>query len=702
MRNIANVALVLVLLAVIFSQLTGWGIDNYGIKKILPRLVVMAILVNLSFIACQLVVDVSNILGESLKNLFGSIGVGLASGNEEMMSEFVPTMITAILAGVTAAGVGAPIAITIGTAALSGLGPMAVILIVMALLSIVIAVLMFFLMLGARMALVVLCTAVAPVVAVLYILPNTQNWAKKWWKVFWTMLVMYPLCGAILGISELIKGMVISSGTNGTIEIWMAVVGMVGPFLPFFMLPSMLRSAVSMLGSAGAALVNASQSVRKGAGDLANTIQNTDAAKNQMALGRERANARLAGYRFDKKNNEYTQTARGERLERRASKSPGGARARLLATRLGGVAQSEKIARENENLLGGGMRSRMASIESQALSDAVDQRLSLMSSNAEDGGIWMDVTDDNGEVVNRERAAYTLENMHRRMRQLKDAARGRQLNDTEIMEMRALARGMASEAGGAGMLGKMVRNIDGKGEDGKDDAFSEGFVRQLADIYQRDSGVRGKVKEKDSGSGVYLEDFMEGGRYTGANAQAAVDFNTYRDSEDTGGRYKEQIKQRLKTTSAGLGQGGTGIKEYLEHVESGTFVEGFDGMSEDDKKKAVEEQYYKILEDTDLMNSLAADDRAVVEARAADKGVTGRRPTNVKVVGGEQSQPQTQQTGGGILSADGSSLKIDHKGTPSQQQMQEAWERTQYGGRTRNEAEELKQLQEQWKNQQNN
>ena len=86
---------------------------------------------------------------------------------------------------------------------------------------------------------------------------------------------------------------------------------------------------------------------------------------------------------------------------------------------------------------------------------------------------------------------------------------------------------------------------------------------------------------------------------------------------------------------------------------------------------------------------------------------TKATPQRVEVVGGGQPQVQPQtsqqmQPGVGTLSADGSLLKIDHKGTPSQQQMQEAWERTQYGGRTRNEAEELKQLQEQWRKQQDN
>ena len=51
-RDIANVIFVILLMVVIFSQLTGVGIDNYGIKKILPKLIIAAILINLSYLIC--------------------------------------------------------------------------------------------------------------------------------------------------------------------------------------------------------------------------------------------------------------------------------------------------------------------------------------------------------------------------------------------------------------------------------------------------------------------------------------------------------------------------------------------------------------------------------------------------------------------------------------------------------------------------
>ena len=67
-RDIANLLFIVLFMIVIFSQLTGIGIDNFGIKKILSKLIVVAILINLSYLICILAVDLSNVLGTGLND----------------------------------------------------------------------------------------------------------------------------------------------------------------------------------------------------------------------------------------------------------------------------------------------------------------------------------------------------------------------------------------------------------------------------------------------------------------------------------------------------------------------------------------------------------------------------------------------------------------------------------------------------------
>ncbi|MBR3236688.1 hypothetical protein IKF92_03370 [Candidatus Saccharibacteria bacterium] len=368
MRNIANVALVIVFLVIIFSQLTGVGVNNYGIKKMLPRLVAMAILINLSFLACQIVIDLSNILGVSLNSLFRSVGQSVmpAGANVE---EFIADAITGIFAIGGVAGAATPIAVTSATAIAAG-GTMAVGVILLALVPILLAVLLFFIMLGARMVLVIVCTAVAPIVCVLYILPNTQKWAKKWWDLFFTMLVMYPICGAIAGVSYLIKAMVLDM--EG-VHLWMLVVGIIGPYLPFFLLPSLLKGAISMLGNVGGAFMSMGQKVSSGIQTGANAIKDTSAYKNKMKIGSSKINNALLGY--DETTGQLTE--RGRRLAARAQNNP--AKQRLLALRM---AQADKD-RDEMTEAGSKLTSALAASgisETNALSDQNGNTISVLGS----------------------------------------------------------------------------------------------------------------------------------------------------------------------------------------------------------------------------------------------------------------------------------------------------------------------------------
>ena len=72
-RNIANIIFIIFLLLIVYSQVTGLGFSNYNIKKMLPKLIIAAILVNFSYLICQVLVDVSNIIGNALKSFLEGI-----------------------------------------------------------------------------------------------------------------------------------------------------------------------------------------------------------------------------------------------------------------------------------------------------------------------------------------------------------------------------------------------------------------------------------------------------------------------------------------------------------------------------------------------------------------------------------------------------------------------------------------------------
>ncbi len=293
-RDVANLLLVVVLIAVIISQITGYGIDNYGIKKILPRLIAIAILVNLSFIICQLLSDLSNILGTSLDKMFQGIGRTIDSGLSA--GKLVAGVIAIFFGALAGAGMLSGTAITIVGLASGGGGVMLVISLVLILLIALVSIMMFFLMLGARMMIIIVFSALSPIAFACYVLPNTQKWFKKWWDIYKTALIMYPICGALYGISYVIRGIVFG-GTEW--DLWMALIGICAPFIPFLILPTLLKGALSALGAVGNSIMSLGSGVKKGISKGNDTLRNTAAYQqaqefNRNKLAEKRANRTIS------------------------------------------------------------------------------------------------------------------------------------------------------------------------------------------------------------------------------------------------------------------------------------------------------------------------------------------------------------------------------------------------------------------------
>ena len=291
-RNIANVAIAVILVVVIFSQLTGYGIDNYGVKKILPRLVVMSIVINLSFYICVLLVDFSNILGEGLMNVFKAAGVSVYQPG---IADGVITTAASVLFGAAGvaggtAGVVAPFA---GLLAGATVGVVVVVLLVVMVIVVLAAILMFLVTVGIRNILLLGCIVLAPLAIVFYILPNTQNMYKKWWGLFRSALIIYPICGLLIGVSYMLKSIVL--GSQGLHPI-LYVILVVAPYAVYFLIPSLVKASVAALGQIGSALMALGTSGRANMTKVAN-LGKSAAMRSERAKNFQAENARRAQYR---------------------------------------------------------------------------------------------------------------------------------------------------------------------------------------------------------------------------------------------------------------------------------------------------------------------------------------------------------------------------------------------------------------------
>ena len=239
MRNISNVAFIVAFLVIIYSQLTSVGISNYGVKKMLPRLVIAAVLVNLSFTICAILLDLSNIAGYAFQDAFMGIKntistVGENTGVGWTWSEVIVMILSngALAGGVVATvAMGAEL-LPLALSALVGIG---------------LVLLLVLLIMAARQALIVILIIISPLAFVCYLLPGTEKWFKKWRDLFFTMLVFFPAFAVIFGGAQLAGIIIIqnATGANGGI---MQILGMVVQVIPLALTPIILKLSGGVLG----------------------------------------------------------------------------------------------------------------------------------------------------------------------------------------------------------------------------------------------------------------------------------------------------------------------------------------------------------------------------------------------------------------------------------------------------------------------
>ncbi|UTX51314.1 oligosaccharide repeat unit polymerase [Candidatus Saccharibacteria bacterium TM7i] len=254
MRNIANVAFIIVFLIIVYAQLTGTFAGTYGIKKLLPRLIIAAILVNLSYIICAIAVDLSNIIGYSLQNIFIELRnqifhVDSETWNKDYMLSW-ESITGFILSGGTAA-LGAGVGTFAALAATGGTVIGAIYLLLPALMGLIVAILVVLLILAARQAIITVMILIAPLAFVAYLLPNTEKWFDKWRGLLMTMLIFFPAFAVIFGGSQLAGAIIIQNAQSINI----LILGMIVQVAPLVITPFLLKFSGSLLGRI-AGLVN--------------------------------------------------------------------------------------------------------------------------------------------------------------------------------------------------------------------------------------------------------------------------------------------------------------------------------------------------------------------------------------------------------------------------------------------------------------
>lgn len=247
--NVANAILIIAFLVVIYSTATSTGgLSNYDVKKLLPRIIIFAIAINLSYYICMALVDLSNILGHGIFGLF----LGGKTGDAPQLMKTAKATADAIsippeLGAITTVAIAAVLIFLVGP-------PM-----IIALLTILFALVV------RGMALMVL-VIVSPIAIALYLF-NSQGLSKgftMWRDNYIKLLLVYPLFMLVWAGSRVVSSLN-PSNPDPTLAIFSLIMEVICLVAPAMSILPLFKMSGDIMGKATIA-AHSNQAANKFAG----------------------------------------------------------------------------------------------------------------------------------------------------------------------------------------------------------------------------------------------------------------------------------------------------------------------------------------------------------------------------------------------------------------------------------------------------
>ncbi len=264
-RLYGDLFLVIALLVIVFAEAIGGGfIDAYTAKKALPRLLLAAVLINLSIYIVAFAMDIANIVGTGLYALILApfSGVNVKGAMELHISGAAGDLgMAAMVGGLAWASIGGVLSILLTGLLLPGL------LIFLAILVTVIL----------RQGIIIVLLFLSPIAFALYCLPNTEQYFRKWWDWLFRALLVYPIIAAIFGMSTVLSltlNQLFTFNYSGAAQVFGQLIPAFGMLAPLILIPFSFQLA-------GGTIAQVSGLARRGVAPGLDTLKKTRAARRQ-------------------------------------------------------------------------------------------------------------------------------------------------------------------------------------------------------------------------------------------------------------------------------------------------------------------------------------------------------------------------------------------------------------------------------------
>ena len=246
-RILVSGLVVILMLVMVISQAIGSGpFDAYTVRKMLPRLVIGVILIQISWPVFAWVINTVDDLGRGIADLmYAPFGGSEALNLNTIMEPFTK---------------GAMIFSWVGIPALLIFGVVAPFVVLGMILVVLMALLAGFLTLLFRKIIIILALILVPVALISWMMPNDglRKYWKLWWDNFIKALMMFPLIIAIIA-----AGRIFAKIGSAQIDFVGFFIVLVGFFGPLFILPKTFKWGGSVMQMAGNAMTKAQTATLK-------------------------------------------------------------------------------------------------------------------------------------------------------------------------------------------------------------------------------------------------------------------------------------------------------------------------------------------------------------------------------------------------------------------------------------------------------
>lgn len=244
-RLYADVLLIVALLIAIIVEAAGGGVvgEAYTIKRMLPRILIAAILINLSIYLIAGLEDIFNIVGAGLLDAIGDV---FGKTNWPLTPNGFTSDVTfiSLLGGVSAVAKIAWSGEFIGFFGLFVLLPA------------LFAIMAVFFTIVFRQGLLLTMLILSPIAFALYCLPNTEQYFRKWWGLLLKTLMVYPIMMVLFAAGDVgyrIMNFIATSGgsvfTNvGGLTPIIGLLPFIALLAPLFFMPFAFKMSGGAIG----------------------------------------------------------------------------------------------------------------------------------------------------------------------------------------------------------------------------------------------------------------------------------------------------------------------------------------------------------------------------------------------------------------------------------------------------------------------